>query len=181
MTRFEFCRSVLTSALSRRVWRLAIPRDWAGRAHPPLRAHGASGSSLLAPCRRPFNGTQWQLAPDERSATILLREHGGLGILDNFRDTYIFTPDNFEKKLPQVIILILTMSLVVVLGLFALVPAILMQYTMVMHLAQLHANSVVKEAVDAAKHKAIKNAENCDGDLLLVHALDPQERRPSLC
>ena len=43
------------------------------------------------------------------------------------------------------------MFCVTVLGLFTLVPAILMQYTMVMHLAQTYEKRVVNEAVAAAK------------------------------
>ena len=79
-----------------------------------------------------------------------------------FGEEFLFTTYNFEHKLPQVIILFISMGCVIILGLFTLVPAILMQYTMVMHLAQLHAMSVVREATDAANAKTksvITNAQ----------------------
>jgi hypothetical protein len=73
-------------------------------------------------------------------------------IVMNFGEQHIFSQFNFEHKLPQVVLLVTTMVVIVLLGLFTLVPAILMQYTMVMHLAQLHETDIVNDAVAAAKH-----------------------------
>ena len=72
-------------------------------------------------------------------------------VIMNFGEAHVFGAWNFTNQLPQIILLIVCLALVVFLGLFTLVPAILMQYTMVMHLAQLHSNKVVKEAVEAAR------------------------------
>lgn len=72
-------------------------------------------------------------------------------VVMNFGGDYIFTAYNFEHKLPQIIVLLTCMCVVVFLGLFTLVPAILMQYTMVMHLAQTYEKDVVNDAVTAAR------------------------------
>ena len=68
-----------------------------------------------------------------------------------FGQEFLFTKYNFEHKLPQIILLFGSLGAVIFLGLFRLVPAILMQYTMVMHLAQLQTIEQVREAVDSAK------------------------------
>ena len=70
-----------------------------------------------------------------------------------FGETYLFTQENFDTRLPEVVLLLVALGCVVVLGLLTLVPAILMQYTMVMHLSQLHAMQVVREATAAANAK----------------------------
>ena len=73
--------------------------------------------------------------------------------IGQFGELYLFTQANFDEKLPLVVLLFVSMGLVILVGLFIFVPAILMQYTMVMHLAQLHSSSVVREAVEDAKRE----------------------------
>lgn len=66
-------------------------------------------------------------------------------------ESYIFTRENYEHRPVQFITLCLSIFTVSILGLFILVPSILMRYTMVCHLAQLQSPSLVRKAVEEAR------------------------------
>uniref|UniRef100_A0A7S2IUS1 Ion transport domain-containing protein n=1 Tax=Haptolina brevifila TaxID=156173 RepID=A0A7S2IUS1_9EUKA len=72
-------------------------------------------------------------------------------IVYQFGPDFLFITKNFDTALPQVILLLLLVALMLFFGLITLVPSILMQYTMVMHLSQLHQPSIVRSAMEAAK------------------------------
>jgi len=80
-------------------------------------------------------------------------------LVGNFGELYLFTPENMDERLESVVLLIVVLILMFTVGLFTLVPSILMQYTMVMHLAQIHDTSVVMEAVEAATPQKLSSKE----------------------
>jgi len=77
----------------------------------------------------------------------------------NFGEDILFTSSNIEESFSRVVLLLVALILMVTFGLFTLVPAILMQYTMVMHLAQLHDKKNIIAAVEAATPKTLTAKE----------------------
>ena len=77
-------------------------------------------------------------------------------ILFQNMNEYVFNDTNFREKPLQVACILLTIATVSLVGLLLLVPAILMRYTMVTHLAQLQSKEQVQHAVEEAPHMACR-------------------------